>query len=340
MEMGERKQKILAAVVELYIRTGEPVGSKALLSFLPMSVSSATVRNEMSDLHEMGYLEQPHTSAGRVPSQKGYRYYVDHLMPHREIDEALREQVKMALAVSGDPEKLVQKAGELLARFTNCTAIATTPIDEAAVVKRIELVPISNRTAMVVMMTSTGIIKTGVCRTETSLTNEMADMFRQITAKVFVGQPVSEIGTVMIQTIVASLGEYALSMSPIFVVLADLARDAVQAQIKLEGEQNLLHHRELSGNAFELLQFFDESEKLNRAISANKGALQVMIGNENMYRQLENSSMIIARYNIQGHDGGAIGIIGPTRMDYARIIPGIEYLTRLLGEVLTDSLEN
>ena len=130
-------------------------------------------------------------------------------------------------------------------------------------------------------------------------------------------------------------------MSPLFVVLADIANQALQAEIKLEGEQNLLHHREFGSDIYDMMQFFDEKDKLERAItdSDNKG-LQVIIGKENKYRQLENSSMIIARYNVGGHDGGAIGIIGPTRINYAKLIPSIEYLTDLVGKLLTDTLED
>jgi heat-inducible transcriptional repressor len=145
----------------------------------------------------------------------------------------------------------------------------------------------------------------------------------------------------MIQTLVASLGINALAMSPLFVVLADIANQALQAEIKLEGEQNLLHHREFGTDIYDMMQFFDEKDKLERAISdTDHKGLQVIIGKENKYRQLENSSMIIARYNVGGHDGGAIGIIGPTRINYAKLIPSIEYLTDLVGKLLTDTLED
>lgn len=340
MELGKRKELILAAVVEQYIKTGEPIGSKMLMQILPISVSSATIRNEMSELAEMGLLEQPHTSAGRIPSQSGYRYYVDNLMNKWQLTDEEMTSIKRELEKTmGDPDKLLEKAGEMLAKITGCAAVATTPTDEGAVIKHIELMPVGTRIAMIVMMTSSGIIKNGICKTDTELTPEMVDTFYSIVKECFIGRPVCDVGTVMIQTLVASLGSNALSMSPLFVVLADIASQALQAEIRLEGEQNLLHHREYGNNVYEMMQFFDEKDKLERAISKNKDGLQVIIGKENMYRQLENSSMIISRYSIGDHDGGAIGIIGPTRLDYARLIPSIEYLTNLVGEMLTDSLE-
>lgn len=341
MELGKRKELILSAIVESFIESGEPIGSKMLMQLLPISVSSATIRNEMSELAEMGFLEQPHTSAGRIPTQAGYRYYVDNLMNKNQLDEEERRHIKNELSLTvGNPDKLLEKAGEMLAKLTGCAAVATTPTDEGAVIKHIEIMPVGTRIAMIVMMTSSGIIKNGICKTETEITSDMVDTFYDIVNKNFIGRPVSDVGTVMIQTLVASLGVHALTMSPLFVVLADIANQALQAQIRLEGEQNLLHHREYGSSIYDVMKFFDEKDKLERAISQKKDLpLQVIIGKENMYRQLENSSVIISRYSIGGHDGGAIGIIGPTRLDYAKLIPSIEYLTSVVGEILTDTLE-
>ena len=341
MELSKRKEMILAAIVEQYIKSGEPVGSKFIMDALPISVSSAPIRNEMSELHEMGLLEQPHTSAGRIPSQAGYRYYIDNLMNTTELSENERELIRNELERSmGSPDKLLEKAGEMLAKITGCAAGATTPTDEGATIKHIEIMPVGRRIAMIVMMTSSGIIKNGICKIETELTSEMIQSFYDIVNECFIGRPVSDVGTVMIQTLVASLGSNALAMSPLFVVLADIANQALQAEIRLEGEQNLLHHREFGNNAYEMMQFFDEKDKLERALSSSKNPLEVIIGKENMYRQLENSSMIISRYSIKGHDGGVIGIIGPTRLNYAKLIPSIEYLTDLVSKMLTDTFED
>ena len=341
MELGKRKEMILAAVVEHYISTGEPIGSKMLMQTLPISVSSATIRNEMSELSELGLLEQPHTSAGRVPSQKGYRYYIDNLMNRDTLSDDEMFMMKNELERSmGSPDKLLSKAGEMLAKMTGCAALSTTPTDEGAVIKHIELMPVGTKIAMIVMMTSGGVIKNGICKTETEITRDMVDTFYDIVRECFIGKPVSDVGTVMIQTLVASLGMNALAMSPLFVVLADIANQALQAEIRLEGEQNLLHHREFGNNAYEMMQFFDEKDKLERALSSSKNPLEVIIGRENMYRQLENSSMIISRYSIKGHDGGVIGIIGPTRLNYAKLIPSIEYLTDLVSKMLTDTFED
>ena len=245
MELSERKLKILQTIIRTYLETGEPVGSRTISKDPELNLSSATIRNEMSELSELGLLEQPHTSAGRVPSQKGYRYYIDNLMNRDTLSDDEMFMMKNELERSmGSPDKLLEKAGEMLAKMTGCAALSTTPTDEGAVIKHIELVPVGTRIAMVVMMTSNGIIKNGICKTETEITRDMVDTFYDIVRECFIGKPVSDVGTVMIQTLVASLGINALAMSPLFVVLADIANQSLQAEIKLEGEQNLLHHRE------------------------------------------------------------------------------------------------
>ena len=341
MELSDRKKKILAAIVEQYVISAEPIGSKMLMEMLPFSVSSATIRNEMSELSSLGLLEQPHTSAGRVPTQAGYRYYVDNLMDENELDEDERRRIRLAIGSNiGDPEKLLNRASEILARMTNCATVATTPTDSGAVVKRVEIVPVGSRIAMVVLMTSTGIIKSSVCRLDAIIDKDIINCFNETVEREFIGKPIADISMAAIQTLVASLGDKALIMSPIFVVFADLANQAVQAEVRLEGRQNLLNHREFSQSAYEMMNFLTDDDKLERVMSSNKNSLNIVIGRENMYRQLENTSMIISRYSIQGHDGGAIGIIGPTRIDYKKLIPRLKYITDLVGKLLTDTLES
>ena len=170
MELSDRKQKILASIVEQYIRSGEPIGSKTLMELLPMKVSSATIRNEMAELASMGLLEQPHTSAGRIPSHAGYRYYIDHLMHARELDDSDRQKIEAAFGTGLDPEQLLSRAGEVLSELTKCAAVSTTPAGESTRIRRIEMVPVGSRTAMLVLLTSTGILKSRICRSDFPIT--------------------------------------------------------------------------------------------------------------------------------------------------------------------------
>ncbi len=336
MEMTERKKHILAAIIERYIKTGEPVGSKLLLESLAISVSSATVRNEMAELSEMGYLEQPHTSSGRIPTQKGYRYYVDELMCERSLDEDLRRRIDMMLGTHfGDPEKLLKEASLILADITDCAVVTTTPTSEGAHIRKVELVPVSKRTAIIVLLTSSGILKDKVCRTDTDITDDIVRVFYKMAAEKFIGKPLRSMADIMLQSLVVSLGEYALAMSPIVVALSDLAKDAMRADIVLGGEHNLFNNSEISSDVLGIMELFSKRDTLLNVLSTTNNGLNVYIGKENPYTPLANSSMIVSSYTVSDSMGGVLGIIGPTRMDYARLVPSVKYLTKLVGEIIS-----
>lgn len=340
MEMSGRKQKILAAVVESYIRTGEPVGSKTLMGELDFSVSSATIRNEMAELAEMGYLEQPHTSAGRVPTTMGYRYYIDKLMNRLEPNEDDRRSIAKSVSSGrGDPEQLLEKAGEVIARLTNCAAISTLPVGEQATVRRAEIVPVGSKTAMIVLLTSSGTLKSRACRSDMPITGQTVERFYSVCSAHFLNKPLEDISTVMLQTLVASLGEYALEMSPFFVTLADLAGDALSSDVLLEGQSNLFNHRELIGSVPELMEFLRRGDPISKLIARGKDDVDVKIGTENEYKQLSNSSVIISHYDVNGSRSGAIGIIGPTRLNYAKLIPYMKFVSGLVGDILGEMID-
>ncbi|MBQ7579870.1 MAG: heat-inducible transcription repressor HrcA [Clostridia bacterium] len=339
MELSERKKKILASIVEQYIKTGEPVGSNVLLKSLDFSVSSATVRNEMSELSEMGLLEQTHTSSGRVPTHKGYRYYVDELMSERTLDDEQRRRIDMMAGVHfNDPEKLLEAAGEILADITKCAVVSTTPSDSGAKIKKIELIPIAKRTAIVALLTSGGVLKNRVCRTDVELTPEIVETFYRLSAENFVGRTVADIQTAMIQSLVVSFGENSLMLSPIIITVADLAKDVARSEVMLEGQTNLLKN-DPTENTYEMLDFLKRSDIVNDLVSSGNDRISLYIGGENPYRQLSNSSMIFSRYDIDGANSGAFGIIGSTRMDYASFLPSIKYLTDIVSDILRRTLE-
>lgn len=337
-ELSERKKQILAAVVEQYIKTGEPVGSKGLLSSTGMSVSSATVRNEMSELAAMGYLEQPHTSAGRVPSQKGYRYYVDNLMKSREIDELNRRMIEAGISSAvGDPERLIAQAGEVLADLTKCACVSTAPGGEAMIIKRIELVPVGIHSAMLVLLTSNGILKSRLCRLDCELTAKICEQFYNIIQSCIIGKPASEISVASMQTVAATLDGDVFAMLPLMAAVCELARSTASSRIMLGGSSNLFSS--YGNDAMELLEFLNKTEPLSAVMGGITEPIDVKIGRENLYRQLENSSVIVAKYSVGGNDSGTIGIIGPTRMDYENIIPSVKYLTNLVGRLITQAIE-
>ncbi len=335
-----RKQKILAIIVERYIATGEPVGSKAICTEMGNSVSSATIRNEMAELVSYGLLEQPHTSAGRVPSQAGYRYYVDNLMSAYELGVDEQERIKIWLqSFSSEPDKLLEKAGSILAELTNCVAVSSSPSDAEATIRRIELVPLSDHTAMIVLLATSGILKSAVVRSDTKINVNIAEVFYNICQQYFNGRNVSDITVTFIQTLVASLGDKVFIMSPFLCAIADLCDAVKTTELHLKGQNNILNHNELSEDAFLLMDFLHRGTPLENMISSHKKNVNVAIGNENSYRELKNSTTIFSKYSVGDKDSGSIGIIGPTRLDYARLIPSIKYLASIIGNMLTETLD-
>lgn len=340
-QLTERKQLILAIITERYIATGEPVGSKAICAQMGNAVSSATIRNDMADLVDMGYLAQPHTSAGRIPSQAGYRYYVDNLMTNYELGVDEQERIKIWLqSFSGEPDKLLEKAGSILSELTNCVAVSTSPADAEALIKRIELVPLSKNTAMIVLLATSGILKSAVVRSDTEINVDIAEVFYNICQTYFNGRNVSDISIPFIQTLVASLGDKVFIMSPFLCAVSDLCEAVKNTEVHLKGQNNILNHPELSEDAFSLMDFLHRGTPLENMITSYKKPLNVAIGSENTYRELKNSTTIFSKYLVGDRDSGSIGIIGPTRLDYAHLIPSIKYLAGVIGTLLTETLDN
>ncbi len=336
-----RQGKILALIVEKYIATGEPVSSKTVCDALDNCVSSATVRNEMAELIDAGLLEQPHTSAGRIPSQNGYRYYVDNLMTRYELSNEEQERIRLWLkSFSGEPDHLLEKAGAVLAQLTNCAVVSTTPSVEDVSIKKVELLPLSRHTAMIVLLTSSGILKSQVTRLDAELTIETVEAFYNVVKAHFLGKRAADTTTAFIQTLVAALGDKAFPLSGLLIAVCALAQSATGVDIHRVGQKNLLTHKDLSSQAIDLLDFLQRDTPMSHLVNAQKRDLNVAIGSENLFRELQNSTTIFSKYTVGERDSGVVGIIGPTRLDYAHLIPGIQYLTNLVGTLLSEALDD
>lgn len=341
MELSLRKQKILAAVVELYIATGEPVGSKSVCDELDFNVSSATVRNELSELSELGLLEQPHTSAGRVPTQKGYRLYIDTLMCRQPISgEEKRVLDSMILPSAYDPEKLLDGVAKVLASMTKFAAVSTTPSSEGADIRAVQLVQTSRRTAMVILMTSAGTMKSRVFHCDFDLSPEILRIFFRMLNEKLVGLPVASVTPGYIQSLAASLGDMAMMMSSALMAVADVAQDSMHSDICLDGQVNLLFYPEIGQTGVKrILDFLSRPMELSRLLAQQEGNTRVLIGQESKRPELSDSSVVVSKYAVGGHDAGAIAIIGPMRMNYSRVISNIEYLSGSVGRMLTELLD-
>ena len=341
MELSVRQQKILTAVVELYIATGEPVGSKSLCEILDFHVSSATVRNEMSTLNAMGLLEQPHTSAGRIPSQKGYRVYIDSLMKRKPISKKEERYLdSLILPAAYDPEKLLNGVARILASMTKYAAVSTTPSGSDGVVRAVQLVQTSRRTAMAILMTSAGTMKSRVFHCDFDLTPEILRVFFRLLNEKLMGVPVASVTPAYMQSLAASLGEMAMMMSSVLMAVADAAQESMRSEVCLNGEVNLLFYPEFGQTQLRrIIDFLSRPADLCRLLARQDGGMRVIIGRESKRPELQNSSVVVSHYAVGGRDAGAIAIIGPTRMNYKKILSDMEYLSDSVGKILTELMD-
>ncbi len=332
MEMTPRKEKILSSVVRGFVKSGEPVGSKAIAD--EIGVSSATVRNEMADMIELGLLEQPHTSAGRVPSQRGYREYVDRLMEVPPLEDAEKRYFDSMLAGSAyDSDHLLLCACRLLSGVMRYAAVVTTPSGAAARVKAVQFVQTSRRTAMLLLMSSVGTMKTRMFRCDFDLTGEMLRMFFRVFNEKVVGKEVSEITPAFLQSMGVSLGNLYLLAGSALWALLEAARDTGKAEVLLSGQMNLLFYPELEHR--QVLDFLENGEELAGLLRGKPGKITALIGRESGRPELKDASLLVSRYSIDGQDAGALAVLGPTRMDYAKQTAVLRYLTGEVSRILT-----
>lgn len=340
MELTARKEKILGLIVEHFIATGEPVGSKFLSDVFETSISSATIRNEMADLSARGFIEQPYTSAGRIPSQNGYRYYIDHLMRRCEPDPSEQYRILSGLdRMSAEPEKILSDADDILAELTGCAAVSTTPLDERTCVKRAELIPLGSHNALVVVVTSTGIVKSTVCRCSDGLNMSDAELFYNIASADFIGRRAAEFNLPRLQTIAASLGERALTLSPLLVGLYELASSVSDCGLTARGASNLISRREYEGRAHEVIDFINDGAALKRILRRVGDGMTVFIGGETGLRETEHTSILAAPYKIGGSRAGVISVIGPMRMDYSAYTAILSFVAEAVSTLLSENAD-
>lgn len=344
MDISDRKKAILHAIVDAYIETAEPVGSKAVAEWSGLGLSSATLRNEMAELEEFGLLEKPHTSAGRVPSQAGFRLYVGQLMDNYRMSlEEMRRAHEMMSARLTALEKLIEHTSRAMSSLTNYTAVATTPIVSKAVLKKIELLPMDRENFIVVMVLSGGLIKNRVCRVQGGIPEDVIATFSRMLNEKIAGRTVEEVTLASIMELRRAMGEYEGVVQPVIDFIADTLQEISDAEVFIDGASNLLDFPEYQdvGKAKEMLSFFhDESNvKSLLAPAIRDGGIQIMIGNENKPYEMKDASIVMGNYKIGGRVVGAIGIVGPVRMDYKRVVSHMEYFTQELNKLLFDIFE-
>ncbi len=336
MELSERKLKILQAIISDFIRTAEPVGSRSISKNYDLGISPATIRNEMSDLEELGFLTHPHTSSGRVPSEKAYRLYVNEMMSKRELTEAEKGVITEELMSNvAELENLVKRAAHVLSEITNLTAFALTPRKEEDTLKYINLLPLDEYTAVLMLVADSGKVSNTTLRLAKPASEEMLRILAKTMTYNYRGKTLSEALTFdiikAIKTDAEAMAMFENDIAPSFVRTLE---DMLNVNLYMEGLTNIFSLPEYSdvGRARTFLEMVNKKEDLTRTLVNRENGVIITIGNENQDELMQDCSLITATYHVDGKLMGKIGVIGPTRMRYGEVTSVVEYLTDNLSK--------
>lgn len=340
MNSFDRKFKILAAIVEKYISTGEPVGSKTICHDFDLTFSPATIRNEMADLVSFGYLFQPHVSSGRVPSHQGYRLYINRLMCEKPISDDEKSLINGVLSLAAvDPESLLEAAASVLAEVTGFTSVMTTPLNQNSKIRDIKFVQISRRGGMLVLITSSGMVKNKLFRCEYDINGEILKLFEKVLGEEFRGKLLSEVHSESVNIIVSVNKDLSALLLPIIEVFLKAVKEAYEIRIKVFGQKNLFSIPGITTQTIiDIFNFLEEKDKVLKLFNSEKHGINFVIGNENIYPQLKNSTVCSSKYHI-ADKSGVLGLIGPTRMDYSKVSTYMDYISSLVSVFLERILE-
>ena len=348
MDLSQRKQKILKAVIDEYIGTAEPVGSRAISKKDELDISSATIRNEMADLEEMGYLVQPHTSAGRVPTDAGYRFYVNTLMKRYRMSVEALEKLNMIMEERvSQLEMIIKKASLIASTLTEYTTVVTSPKLNSSVIKKLEILNLGHGNVMVLIVTGTGMVKNQSVAIE--LTDRQASKLSKIIGDGVCGKTAEELTFDAIEKI-SKKAEKSVDIPPkVLISIMNFVYETIdsldETEVYVNNAKSILSYPEFAdtGKAREMLEFLESKEKLVKMIGAPKDSVDVKIGTENEFSELENSSLVTVNYKVGDKVVGRIGVIGPKRMNYAKVIASLDCISnqidKILGEMYRESGE-
>lgn len=339
MKMDARKQQVLLAIIADFISTAEPVGSRTISRKYKLGVSPATIRNEMADLEEMGYIEQPHTSAGRIPSHRGYRYYVDFLMKRHNLTKQEEEMIRHGYeAKTRDVGQVIQRTGLLLSQITSYAAMVVSPKMGAGSFKHIQMVQMSPGSAMVVVVMSTGAVHHQLVDISENISQSDLDTICQVFNAKLQGHPMESIKLTLIKEIYFELSKHKNILDLAMHLINDSLTLNKEEKIYLGGIFNILNLPEFNNveKVKTLLSLLEQEELICKIMEENTSpeGVTVSIGNELSRREMKECSIVTATYHYKGEPMGTIGVLGPTRMDYARVVSVLECMTRNLSASL------
>ncbi|MEG1287662.1 MAG: heat-inducible transcriptional repressor HrcA [Clostridium sp.] len=339
MAIDERKIKVLQAIINDYIMTGEPVGSRTIAKKYDLGVGSATIRNEMADLEELGYLEQPHTSAGRIPSSKGYRLYVDSLMQidPLTVHEELRIKEYIINSALYEVDKIVKQASTLLSELTNLTCIVQTPSVKRSYIKSIQLLKIDNHNLVLVVVAQSGLIKNHRIRVIEMPEQSELQRINEVLEIRLKNLTIEEINLEVINSLKIELTGYDEIFNAMLPALYETLSQSDSSDVLVEGTTNIFNYPEYNDidKAKEILSLLNNKDCVIELLEKS-GDITVKIGDENFFPEAKECSVISAEYSLGGHPIGTIGLIGPRRINYSKVIAIMAQVMKELNKSLTN----
>lgn len=339
MQLDTRAQTLLKTLVERYIADGQPVGSRALSKISGLELSAATIRNIMSDLEQMGLVASPHTSAGRIPTPRGYRMFVDRLLTVQEIDESALESRVQARIISGSPQKVIANAAQVLSSLSQFAGVVMTARQES-IFKQVEFLRLSEKRILLVVVAPNGDVHNRLLLTEVDYTATQLSQAANYLNQHFSGQSFEEIRL----HLNSELRQLRDDMTNLMQVAVEAGSDAMAEQSEdmvISGERNLLNVQDLSFNMSSLRKMFDMFEQKTSLmalldVSGRASGVQIFIGGDSNLVPLDEMSVVTAPYTVNGRIVGTLGVIGPTRMAYERVIPIVDITAKLLSNALSN----
>lgn len=345
--MSERRREILRAVVEHYIETAEPVGSKVIAQLAHLDCSSATIRNEMATLEKMGYLEQPHTSAGRVPSALGYRFYVNELMEAHKLSLQETERINQSMHLKmRELDRVIDQAGKLVSQFTNYPSFALTAGRDRVFINRYDLLMVDQNSFIVVAMTNTNVVKNKLIHLPSDITEPQLQLLNALLNTSFTDKSLQELTPDLMRVAEKAAGSSYGLISLVVSFAMEVLDDLEHSNIHTAGVNHLLDHPEYQDldKAHDLLTYLSDDPNLAHLtepfIGDKDQNTKVLIGPENVAEELKDTSVVLASYDIGEGMKGVIGVVGPTRMDYAKVTAKLSYLADNLGKLFNNMANN
>ncbi len=337
MELDERKAKILKSIIRNYLETGEPVGSRTISKDDELNLSSATIRNEMADLEEMGLIMQPHTSAGRIPTDKGYRLYVDELMEEERRES--KEERNMLIERVDKLETLLTNLAKMLAANTNYTTLVSAPQTSKNKLRFLQLSKVDENSVLAVIMLEGNMVKNTIIKTESAIDEQIVLKLNLLLNSFLTGLSIEDINLGLMTKLKAEAGEYSTVVEELLGAISQMLIDSAP-QIYTSGATNIFKYPELTEGekASELINAFEEKEALNELVTTsmqnkNENEIQIYIGDESPVQSMKDCSVVTASYELGEGMTGVIGIVGPKRMDYEKVVGTLRDLMHQLDTI-------